>query len=370
MESLELRIEPLLAMPPYQSPPQEKAQIILELLKDELQYACNRHDGFRNYLQHWPVDLRRAQMIADLPYLPVGALKANPPLSLVEPDKIKRTLTSSATTGQMPSRIVLDASTARRMTKGVIAIAQDFIGRYRRPYLVVDMPGSAGGGPELGARGAAIQGLQSFAKEVIYCLYQDNNGDLKLDRDRLLQFANAQRGASVLVYGFTYILWNHLVKPLTSDCISLDMPNVHILHSGGWKRLQDQAVEKRMFNDGLAQVFGCSPDRVIDFYGMVENVGIIYPDCPQGNKHVPVFGEVIVRNPLTLESVAEGEQGIVQVCSVLPTSFPGYLLLTEDMAEVIAYDGCPCGRSGLSFRFVRRVPKAEIRGCGNINTNR
>ena len=65
-----------------------------------------------------------------------------------------------------------------------------------------------------------------------------------------------------------------------------------------------------------------SASCIVDFYGMVESVGIIFPDCPQGNKHAPVFGDVIVRNPLTLEPVAGGEHGIVQVCSVLPTSFP------------------------------------------------
>jgi hypothetical protein len=66
--------------------------------------------------------------------------------------------------------------------------------------------------------------------------------------------------------------------------------------------------------------------------------------------------------------VAPGERGLVQVCSVLPTSFPGFLVLTEDLGEVIGYDGCPCGRRGTSFRFVGRVPKAEARGCGNVET--
>ena len=121
---------------------------------------------------------------------------------------------------------------------------------------------------------------------------------------------------------------------------------------------------------GLAQVFGCAPERVIDFYGMVENVGVIYPDCAEGNKHAPAFGEVIVRNPLTLEPVGQGETGLIQVCSVLPTSFPGHLLLTEDLAEVIALDGCPCGRRGIAFRFAGRAPKSEVRGCGNIQTER
>ena len=222
----------------------------------------------------------------------------------------------------------------------------------------------------MGARGAAIQGLQPFASEVTYCLSLDVQGELRLDREQLRQFAKDRQDCEVLVYGFTFILWNHLVKPLMEEDICLNLPKARILHSGGWKRLQDQAVEKTVFNQQLARTFGCFPDRIIDFYGMVESVGVIYPDCSEGNKHGPAFGEVIVRNPLTLEPVAAGEYGIVQVCSVLPTSFPGHLLLTEDWAQVIAYDGCPCGRRGISFRFAGRIPKAELRGCGNLQINR
>ena len=370
MNELGQRIDPLLAIPPYGLSPEERQSALLDLLKDELDYACSRNAGLRNYVRHWPVDTRSARRVADLPYLPVGMLKAQPPLSLVEPLEIKRTLTSSSTSGQMPSRIALDSSTARRMTKGVVAIAQDFIGSTRRPYLVVDLPGAVGGGPELGARGAAIYGLLPFASEVTYCLKPGGAGDLTLDREKLMRFAEAARKGLVLVYGFTYILWQYLVKPLISENTRLGLPDVHILHSGGWKLLQEGAVDKKSFNEGLAHVFGCSSDRVIDFYGMVENVGVIYPDCHEGNKHVPAFGDVIVRNPLTLQPVAEGEQGIAQVCSVLPTSFPGHLLLTEDMAEIVAYDRCRCGRRGTCFRFVGRVPKAEVRGCGNIARNR
>jgi hypothetical protein len=370
MDELAQRIDQLLATSPYGLSPEERQPALLELLKDELQYACSRNAAFRNYVQHWPVETRSVRRVAGLPYLPVGVLKSQPPLSLVEPHEIKRTLTSSSTTGQMPSRVTLDSSTARRMTKGVVAIAQDFIGSDRRPYLVVDVPDSVGGGPDLGARGAAIQGLRPFASEVTYCLRHDIDGDLTLDRDKLLHFAAARRESPVLVYGFTYILWKYLVKPLRAENICLGMANLHLLHSGGWKLLQQEAVDKKTFNEGLARVFGCSADRVIDFYGMVENVGVIYPDCAEGNKHVPVFGDVIVRDPLTLQPVPEGGLGIVQVCSVLPTSFPGHLLLTEDLAEIVSYDGCGCGRRGTSFRFMGRVPKAEVRGCGNIERSR
>lgn len=369
MQPFEDKIERLLSVPPYAQSPEERHACLLEVLKEELDYACARHVGYNNYIQQWPRDYRSAIRVADLPFLPVRMLKANPPLSFVNQDEVKRTLTSSATTSQTPSRVVLDSPTARRMTKGIVSIVRDFIGPARRPYLVADTPGFQGSS-ELGARGAAIQGLQPFASETTHCLTPDAQGDLILDRDRLKQFAQDRQDTEVLVYGFTYILWNHLVKPLTAEGICLNLSKARILHSGGWKRLQDQAVEKAVFNERLARVFGCSPDRIVDFYGMVESVGVIYPDCSAGNKHGPVFGDVIVRNPLTLEPVAEGEYGIVQVCSILPTSFPGHLLLTEDMAQVLAYDGCSCGRRGISFRFAGRVPKAELRGCGNIENRR
>jgi phenylacetate-coenzyme A ligase PaaK-like adenylate-forming protein len=363
-------IEGLLAAPPYGLDPKQRQRSLLALLKQELAYGCERNPRFRNYVENWPVDFRKAVTIADLPYLPVRTLKADPPVALVDTSEIKRTLTSSATTGQTPSRVVLDAETAKRMTKGVTTIIRDFIGSARRPYLVIDAPGNLTRQPELGARGAAIQGLGSFATEVVTCLRCDSDGNTGLDLEVLRDCAAKWREAEVLAYGFTYVIWTQLVQPLQRQGITLDMPNVRVLHSGGWKRLERQAVTRDVFASGVASVFGCAPDRVIDFYGMVENVGVVYPDCKFGNKHAPAFAEVIVRNPLTLAPVAAGEQGLVQVCSVLPTSFPGFLLLTEDMAEIMDYDECACGRLGTSFRFAGRVPKAEIRGCGNLETTR
>jgi len=363
-------IESQLMAPLYGLGPNERQDSLLGLLKRELAYACDRNPGFRNYVEHWPVHFHAAERLADLPYLPVGAFKANPPLALVGANEIKRTLTSSATTGQVPSRVILDAETAKRMTKGVTTIIRDFIGPARRPYLVIDTPENLNTQGELGARGAAIQGLGSFATEVICCLRVDQKGNTSLDLEKVLHCAAKWREAEVLAYGFTYVIWTQLVQPLRRQGITLDIPNVRVLHSGGWKRLEREAVTKDVFIEGVASVFGCSPDRVIDFYGMVENVGVVYPDCERGNKHVPAFAEVVVRNPLTLEPVAVGEQGLVQVCSVLPTSFPGFLVLTDDMAEIIDYNECPCGRRGTSFRFAGRVPKAEVRGCGNLETTR
>jgi phenylacetate-coenzyme A ligase PaaK-like adenylate-forming protein len=367
---LEQAISTLLSASPYANDPRERQQALLSLFKTELEYACENSPQFANYVRHWPIPVSAAKTISDLPYLPVSAFKANPPLSLVAPSEIKRTLSSSSTSGQIPSRVVLDSATSRRMTKGVIAIIRDFIGSARRPYLVIDSKENLGGQSELGARGAAIQALGSFATEILPCLSADSAGNLSLDFDKVLAFANRWKDASVLVYGFTYVIWTQFVQPLRERGIKVDIPDVQVLHSGGWKRLEQQSVTKDVFIQGVADIFGCQPNRVVDYYGMVENVGVVYPDCDHGYKHVPAFADVIIRDPLTLAPVERGRPGVVQVCSVLPTSFPGFLLLTDDMGEIVGDDGCACGRRGTHFRFLRRVPKVEMRGCGNLETTR
>lgn len=367
---IEQGIEGLLTESPYGMDSSQRRSALLGLLKNEIAYACERNAGFRNYVQYWPIALDDAKDIADLPYLPVGVFKANPPLALVPLEEVKRTLTSSATTGQVPSRIVLDASTSRRMAKGALTIVRDFIGPARRPYLVVDTPENLAAQGQIGARGAAIQALRSFATEIVCCLRPADAGNSELELEKLLSGSEKWKDHEVLVYGFTYVIWTQLVQPLQQLGITLDLPNVRVLHSGGWKRLEQQSVTRDVFNRGVASVFRTSPGRITDYYGMVENVGVIYPDCEHGNRHVPAFADVIIRDPLTMVPVGPGRKGLIQVCSVLPTSFPGFLLLTEDTAEVISEDGCPCGRRGPSFRFAGRVPKAEVRGCGNLESTR
>ena len=368
--TLEGDIEALLAGHPFGVEPRQRELALMAVLKRAVAYACERNPQYRNYVDQWPVSYEGARTVADLPFLPVGVFKADPPLALIGPGEVTRTLTSSATTGQEPSRVVLDAGTAKRMTKGVTAIIRDFIGPARRPYLVVDTPETLASSGALGARGAAIQGLRSFATNIVCCLRTDASGNLELDLDSVMQRAAQWKDSEVLVYGFTYVIWNSFVKTLESRGARLNLPNVRVLHSGGWKRLEHQAVTREVFSEGVAAAFGCSRDRVVDFYGMVENVGVVYPDCEHGNKHVPAFADVVVRHPLTLEPAAAGEQGLIQVCSALPTSFPGFLLLTEDLGRIGAYDGCPCGRRGVFFRFIGRAPKAEVRGCGNVEISR
>ena len=136
-----------------------------------------------------------------------------------------------------------------------------------------------------------------------------------------------------------------------------------MIHGGGWKKLKDEAVEAQTFNRLLKQYLGIK--EVHNYYGMVEQVGSIFVECREGYLHAPNYADIIIRNPLTFEVAEIGEQGLIQVVSELPKSYPGHSLLTEDLGTIHGIDNCTCGWKGKYFSVAGRIPKAEIRGCSD-----
>ena len=55
----------------------------------------------------------------------------------------------------------------------------------------------------------------------------------------------------------------------------------------------------------------------------------------------------------------------MEVVSVLPESYPGHVLLTEDEGVLLGEDDCPCGLKGKYFKILGRIKNAEIRGCSD-----
>jgi hypothetical protein len=62
----------------------------------------------------------------------------------------------------------------------------------------------------------------------------------------------------------------------------------------------------------------------------------------------------------------DGETGVIQVLSLLPGSYPGHSLLSEDMGVIEKVDPRQDGWMGKGLRIFGRVPKAELRGCSDV----
>ena len=296
--------------------------------------------------------------VATYPFVPVSVFKE---FHLRSTAESVSSVQSSGTTSQRRSTIYVDRATKKRQTLSATRILTDFLGAEKRPYIVVDCEETVRGGA-LSARGAAILSLAHLASGFHFVMQETDDG-LRLDFDALERALDAVGDGPFVSYGFTFILYQaHLELARKAPGWLRASETSTFLHSGGWKRLTEIAVDKGTFNATVSEVLLL----VIDFYGTVEQVGILYPDCSEGLKHVPYWAEVVTRRADTLGPAAVGESGLLQLMNCLPLSAPNHSVLTEDLARVVVDDGCTCGRRGTGFVFEGRAPRAEIRGCSDV----
>jgi len=341
---------------------QEKEEKLLVILKSQIQ-GNRKNKNIDSMYKKLDIDVGSIQSLNGIPFIPVNMFKYFD-LKTCEEGNVVRILNSSSTTGDAPSKVYIDKATSIRQSRGLISILSSFLGSSRRPMLIIDSEEVNRKNGTLTARGAAIRGISSFGKSLTYVMDMVD-GDIVLNVDRIKEFEAKYKDQDILVYGFTYIIWTRFIKVLKDKGITLKLPKMKLLHSGGWKKLTRQKVEKEEFNKSVAEVFGTNPCNIIDFYGMVEEVGVVFIDCEYGYKHVPDFGEIIIRDFQTLNEVEKGQVGLIEVMSGLTSSYPGQAILTEDIGEFIGVDDCKCGRKGKYFKFKDRVKKSVTRGCGD-----
>lgn len=369
MDSEQVTVESLIANQQYDIPQNEKEQYLLPLLREQVARSIERSDNMKRFYEAYDTSPDSIKTIASIAPLPVTMFKQFR-LQTCSDDEIVRVLNSSATTTGIPSTVYIDKTTAMRQTKALVATLKSYIGKSRRPFLVMDTSSiNDPAASTISARGAAIRGLSNFARKTYYVM-DDIDGALVLNLDRLQEFEEAFSDREVLAFGFTYIVWTRVLESLKKADVKLNLPHIKILHSGGWKKLSSQAVTKDVFNREVAEAFNTDPSNAIDFYGMVEQLGVLFLDCPAGYKHPPDFADIIIRDVLTMDEAPVGTPGLIEVVSVLATSYPSQAVLTEDIGEVIGIDDCPCGRKGKYFVFRSRAEKAEIRGCGDTFAER
>jgi hypothetical protein len=295
----------------------------------------------------------KAESIAELPWLPVRLFK-NLELKSIPDDQVFKVLTSSGTTGEV-SRIYLDKAAAATQTRQLAATVQTVLGPKRLPMLLVDTKAMLSDRRSFSARGAGVLGMSTFGRDHVWAL--DNDGQVALDAIR--GFLAKHGGAPFLIFGFTYLVWLHLYEVARDN--GLDLSNGVLIHSGGWKKLVDQAVSPDEFRRRLA---GVGLTKTHNFYGMVEQIGTIFLEGPSGGSlYCPDFADVIVRDPLTWREQPPGEPGLLEVLSTLPTSYPGHVLLTEDLGVVHGIDDGDW--PGKRFSVLGRLPRAEARGCSD-----
>ncbi|MEV0131686.1 acyl-protein synthetase [Dactylosporangium sp. NPDC050688] len=292
--------------------------------------------------------------ISDLPWLPVRLFKTHE-LKSIPDDEVFKVLTSSGTTGDV-SRIYLDRAAAAAQTRMLGQTLQAVLGPKRLPMLIVDTTAIIKDRRSFSARGAGVLGMVTFGRDHVWALDDAGEPDLQAVRGFLARHGDRP----FLVFGFTFMVWLHLYELARAH--GLDLSNGILVHSGGWKKLVDRRVDNAEFRRAFRDDTGLT--RIHNFYGMVEQIGVVYLEGPEGGSlYCPDFADVVIRDPGTWEPLPPGEPGLVEVISTLPESYPGHLLLTEDLGVI---DGVDDGAwPGKRFSILGRLPRAEARGCSD-----
>lgn len=351
-------VDDLIDAPQFTLSPEQRDATLLPLLHELVEWHRGRSPVYGDLIAAGGLPNPETTGVAALPYLPVRAFKQLDLLS-IDRESVVKVLTSSGTTGQNVSKIYLDAENATRQQRALSSVMTAVLGPDRLPMLIVDTKAIITSRGSFSARAAGVIGMMTFGRDHTWLLDED----MALKVDVLEEFLAKYDGQRVLIFGFTFLLWQYLLQAIPEG--KYDLSRATLIHSGGWKKLENVAVDNDVFKAEWARRTGLTSSH--NFYGMVEQIGSIFIEGEDGWLHCPNFADVVIRNPDDWSVAAPGEPGIIEVISALPTSYPGHVLLTEDLG-VAEPDPGPGGWRGTRFKVLGRLPKAELRGCSDTHT--
>lgn len=297
------------------------------------------------------------EKIIDLPYLPSSVFKSFELKSIKNKDITKRMI-SSGTSGEN-SKIFLNNENAILQTKVLSQLFKENIFKDRIPMLILDRNPSLSKNGKITARVAAINGFSIYGKHHTYLIKEDN----EIDFDAFFKFIDKYGKDKFLIFGFTSSVYEFFFKLQKIKKITLS--NGILLHGGGWKKLEKIKINNVQFKEKLFKRFNIK--KVHNYYGLVEQTGSIFIESPKcGYFHTSIFSDILIRDK-NFNILKNNEKGLIQLISLLPTSYPGHNILTEDIGEILGTDDCKCGLGGKYFIIHGRAKEAEVRGCSDVN---
>lgn len=350
-------IEKLIQNGPFSLKKDEKKVLYKNVLNKLINHHYKNCREYKKILDALKFSKERDIELEQLPFIPVRLFKDYHLKSVVD-NEVFKTMTSSGTSGQNVSKIYLDKNTASFQTKVLGKILSDYIGKKRLPMLIIDTKNILKDRNSFSARGAGILGFTMFGFDITYAL--DEN--MEIDINTIEIFLEKHKNEKILLFGFTSIIWEYLYKRLKNEKKQLKVNNGILIHGGGWKKLLNEAVDNDTFKKEIYQT--TSIKQVYNYYGMIEQTGSIFMECEKGYLHCSDYSDIEIIDE-NFKKCDFNKEGIVKLYSLLPYSYPGHILLTEDSGEIIGEDTCSCGRKGKYFKIHGRIKNADIRGCSD-----
>ncbi len=303
---------------------EEFEAVALELFR----WQAERCMPYRQYIGLLGIDPQSVKSIEQIPFLPIELFKSHDIYcGDTTPEKV---FTSSSTTGQTPSRHLMQSLTHYERT--FTAAFEQFYGA---------------------AEGWSIYGLlpnylQREGSSLVYMvdrlLAHCGSGGFYLDDyDKLLADMAADTKPKILL-GVSYALWD------LAERYAPKLQQTIVMETGGMKGHREE-LPKEEFHKILTEAFGV--ETIHSEYGMAELTSQAY-SAGKGIFLSPKWMRVLVRdvnNPLKI--LPAGKRGAINIIDLANLSSCAFIA-TQDVGQTFA-DG--------SFMIEGRLTGADIRGC-------
>ena len=234
------------------------------------------------------------------------------------------------------------------------------LGKKRMPMLIIDQNPKLLDRSTFNARSAAIYGFSIFGTNHCYLLNKEN----KINYDSLNTFLEKYNKDKFLIFGFTSLVYEYLIKKLSVNLIKSKFQNGILIHGGGWKKMEKIKINNSVFKKKLNDKINLK--EIYNYYCLVEQTGSVFIESKKcGYFHTSIYSDILIRDK-KFNILENRKKGLIQLISLLPTSYPGHNILTEDVGEIVGEDDCKCGLKGKYFLVHGRTKEAEIRGCSDI----
>ena len=198
--------------------------------------------------------------------------------------------------------------------------------------------------------------VMSLAEMLFPTLNFMREGVLDLDSAIACAVQQTERGKEILVIGapFTVLEFARL-----ADSRGKKFENVHVITGGGWKRVKTD-LDTTGFRAEVSRLLNMPETRIRDVFNQVE-LNSAFFECQEFEKHVPPWVWPVVRDPLTLLPLPDGEVGLLSYADASADGYPG-IIIGDDLG-VVTRGRCKCGLEGVRMSVIRRLEKEGNKGC-------
>ena len=232
-----MKIDELLELAPYDGS-QEAEDLFMQALQEECIFHYEHNEMYQRFCDRKGFDPHKPFTIEEMPPVSVSVFKElGFKLNSVPKEDLTLALQSSATSG-IPSTIVMDKETAKRQAKAMIKVIGEFIGKERKPFLVMDIDPRSCYKKLLGARFAAVTGYLRFANKTGYFLKADENNVSYFDVEGIQEYVKAL-GKQIKDAGMAFMLDFHY-SDTWADPVKQWTPKA-------WENLSDEQLYDKIY---------------------------------------------------------------------------------------------------------------------------